>query len=81
MLEYGKNYLNATFPDQNIMELLKVPSDVLSYASELSEKGFFSARGFTRLLRVARTIADLNGAPDVSEVDVAEAAQFRLRVK
>ena len=78
---YGKNYLNATFPDENIMELLKVPSDVLSYASELSENGFFSARGFTRLLRVARTIADLNGAPDVSEVDVAEAAQFRLRVK
>lgn len=78
---YGKDHLNATFPDENIMELLKVPSDVLSYASELSEKGFFSARGFTRLLRVARTIADLNGAADVSADDVSEAAQFRLRIK
>ena len=37
----------------------------------------FSARGFTRILRVARTIADINEADDVSEFDVSEAVQYR----
>ena len=39
-----------------------------------------SARGFTRVLRVARTIADLAGVPTVRRVDVAEALAFRHRV-
>jgi magnesium chelatase family protein len=39
-----------------------------------------SARGFTRVLRVSRTIADLAGAPVVRRIDVAEALAFRHRV-
>jgi magnesium chelatase family protein len=37
-----------------------------------------SARGVARVLRVARTIADLAGAPEIDDVHVAEAIQFRL---
>jgi magnesium chelatase family protein len=37
-----------------------------------------SARGVTRLLRVARTIADLDARSHVAAADVAEALQFRL---
>ena len=58
---------------------MRIPENVIRYASELSEKGFFSARGFTRILRVARTIADINEEEDVSSGDVAEASQYRLR--
>jgi magnesium chelatase family protein len=36
-----------------------------------------SARGYTRILRVARTIADLAGAPEVTRVHVAEALSYR----
>jgi magnesium chelatase family protein len=39
-----------------------------------------SARGFFRVLRVARTIADLRGAAEVGEPDVAEALRFRGEV-
>jgi magnesium chelatase family protein len=36
-----------------------------------------SARGFFRVLRVARTIADLRGSATVGASDVGEALRFR----
>jgi magnesium chelatase family protein len=39
-----------------------------------------SPRGYTRVLRVARTIADLARAPAVRRQDVAEALAFRHRI-
>lgn len=38
-----------------------------------------SARGYTRVLRVARTIADLTGAEGVGRVHIAEALSYRRR--
>ena len=37
-----------------------------------------SARAVTRVLRVARTIADLEGTADIADRHLAEALQFRL---
>ena len=49
-------------------------------AEQAAERLRLSARGFTRVLRVARTVADLGGAPHVRQADVAEALAFRHRV-
>ena len=42
-----------------------------------AEAGGLSARGWTRTLRLARTIADLEGSPAVRRVHVAEALIYR----
>jgi len=37
-----------------------------------------SARAYMRVLKVARTIADLAGVPEITSVHVSEAIQYRV---
>lgn len=54
--------------------------DARTLAEQAGERLRLSARGFTRVLRVAQTIADLAGVNVVARAHVAEALAYRHRV-
>lgn len=74
---YGGKVFNSSVNAANLAEAMELSKDVLSYCSELASKGLFSARGYQKTLRLARTIADYEGRTDVTRSDVSEAAVFR----
>ncbi len=69
----------ATNAEADLAQLTLEP-EARELAERAAEKLRLSARGFTRTLRVARSIADLAGAEVVRRNDVAEALTFRHRV-
>ncbi len=59
---------------------IRLVADAQALAGQAMDRLRLSPRGYTRVLRVARTIADLAGAEIVARVHVAEALAFRQRV-
>ena len=47
------------------------------YLEHAMEEMNFSARAHDRILKVARTLADLSGSPDIRPNDILEAIQYR----
>ncbi len=67
----GKLLEEVAAPDSEGKELLLKAADRFG----------LSARAFHRILRVARTIADLDGSPDIRRPHVAEALSFRISAR
>jgi magnesium chelatase family protein len=60
------------------LEKFAAPDDkARALLTRAAETGGLSARGWTRTLRLARTIADLDGAETVGRTHVAEALIYR----
>ena len=59
-------------------ELARPDAAGLALLRDASDAMRLSARGYHRVLRVARTLADLDGAEKVSRVHLAEALSYRM---
>jgi magnesium chelatase family protein len=63
----------------DLLEAVVSPNDAaVALLAEVTRKFRLSARAYHRILRVARTIADLEGSYAVEKLHVAEAAGYRL---
>ena len=69
--------VNGKASAKNLQEILDVAHDVKVFLSELVNKGRISMRGFNRILKVARTIADLEASPTIEDRHASEAYFFR----
>lgn len=68
---------NAALDGKELQDSAGATSAATRLLGLAGERLRLSARGFFRVLRVARTIADLRGATEVGDSDVAEALRFR----
>jgi magnesium chelatase family protein len=65
--------------DGQALERIAAPDDAGRKLMSDAVTAFgLSARGYHRVLRVARTLADLDGAENVSRIHIAEALSYRL---
>jgi len=69
---------NAAADGRLLDEAAAPDAEGRAFLTRVAERFAFSARGYHRLLRVARTIADLEGAGRVCRSHLAEAASYRL---
>jgi magnesium chelatase family protein len=74
----GARVLNGALPDRTVREVARLGAPELAFYRRLVESTGLSARGARRLLRVSRTVADLEGAERVSEIHLSEAVAFRM---
>ena len=72
-----KIWCNAQLDAAGIHEFCKPDEAASALLKSAYDRMGLSARGYDRLLRVARTIADLDGDANISAVHLAEAIQYR----
>lgn len=72
-----KLYTNSQMKNRDIKLYCQLTPEAENFLKVASEKYDFSARSYMRLIKVARTIADLAGEPTILPVHMAEALQYK----
>jgi len=68
---------NAQMDINEIHKFCELNQDSQSLIKSAMKRLSFSARAYNRIIKVARTIADLEGVIDIQSVHIAEAIQYR----
>jgi magnesium chelatase family protein len=71
---------NASCPAPLLEEIAQPDADGMSLIRDASDAMRLSARGFHRVLKVARTLADLDGEERVRRLHLAEALSYRAHI-
>jgi len=72
-----QGYVNALLDGADMDKYVKLTDELTNFLNMAAEKMGMSARGYNRIKRIARTIADLRGAENIEMDDIAEALSYR----
>lgn len=73
-----KIFCNAQMGAREVKRFCRVDGDGKELLEMAVNRLGFSARAYTRVLKVARTIADISGDEEIGPVPVSEAIQYRM---
>ncbi len=71
---------NASLGNSEVMSFVDKDPKIKNFSSKLLDKNLLSARGYFRMLKVARTIADLEFSEMINERHLAEAYSYKVVV-
>lgn len=74
-------FTNSDIPAGQVITLCRVEGDARKLMDVAVQQMHLSARAYHRLLKLSRTIADLEDCEGITSVHVAEALQYRPRAK
>ena len=69
--------INAHLDGSALEAAAPLTDELTTFLNTAAEKMSMSARGYNRIKRIARTIADLRGAANIEMADLAEALSYR----
>jgi magnesium chelatase family protein len=72
-----KIYFNSSMRKTEIEEFCKLKRCDRDFLKQIYETQNLSARGYEKLLKISRTIADLDGSKEIEKIHLAEAAGLR----
>jgi magnesium chelatase family protein len=72
-----KIYANAQMGSRHIKKYCGIDDDSSALLESAIDKLGLSARAYNRILKISRTIADLEGVDDIRSDHIAEAIQYR----
>jgi len=78
-IQYARNNgkTNAQLNNKEMEQLLNIPEKHLIMVEKIVEKLKLSARAYHRILKISRTIADLNNSEQVQRDHLLEAISYR----
>ena len=73
----SSNATNSAMSPRQMKAHCQLDAEATGYLEHAMEEMNFSARAHDRILKVARTMADLSGTPNILAADILEAIQYR----
>lgn len=75
-----KDVFNSSLGSRQVSRLLKLSQDAKSLLEKASTTLNLSARAYFKVIKIARTIADIESSSEISKSHISEALQYRQKI-